>query len=257
MIEVTPKVYLIADPNDTGQLEQFLTDNHIAWRPDPKVSFTENVMELAGRLCYESWETDEGTFSNLNLTKIRTGNQEYIGNIIKQGHGSVLEHGGPLTYIFNNVSRCFTHELVRHRVGTAYSQTSGRYVRYDDLKFWIPPCISENSEAKEIFVKTINAIEHAQKRLAAIYDINNRSFAEKKALTSAFRRIAPNGLANNIMFSTNHRNMRHVITMRANSHAEEEIRLIFSEIAEDLLQRFPSIYQDLKQLPNGDWFFSI
>jgi thymidylate synthase (FAD) len=254
MISVTPKYYLIADPSDTGELERFLKDQGIAWRPDPSVSFTENLMEFAGRLCYESWQTEDGDFLNLNLTRIREGNKEYLGNIIKQKHGSVFEHGG-LVVLFSDVSRVFTHELVRHRAGCGFSQTSSRYVRLDELKFWIPPCIEENPEAKKIFTDVIAQCEDAQRRLAEIYSIDTLPFDQKKKLTSAFRRIAPNGLANNILMSTNHRAMRHMITMRASKHAEEEIQLLFSQLAVDLKSRFPGLYQDLYE-EDGSWLTS-
>lgn len=252
MKNVTPKWYLIADPSDTGQLEQFLVDNQIAWRPDPKVSFTENLMEFAGRLCYESWASEDGTFANLNISKVREGNETYLGNVLQQKHGSIFEHGG-LVYLFNNVSRIFTHEQVRHRLA-GFSQTSGRYCRNEDIPFWIPPVIADDPEAKAVFEDIITRIEDAQLWLADHYDIDNKSFSEKKKLTSAFRRIAPNGIANNLLMSTNHRAMRHMITMRASVHAEEEIYKIYSEIAVDLKARYPSIYQDL-EFVDGSWSF--
>ena len=37
----------------------------------------------------------------------------------------------------------FTHELVRHRVGTSISQESLRFVRLDDLPFWFPDWAQE------------------------------------------------------------------------------------------------------------------
>ena len=42
---------------------------------------------------------------------------------------------------FRNVSRVFTHELVRHRAGSAFSQESLRYVRLTDIGFRVPPAL--------------------------------------------------------------------------------------------------------------------
>lgn len=58
--------------------------------------------------------------------------------------GSVIEHH-VTNWIFADVSRVFTHELVRHRVGTAFSQESLRYVRLNDLGLWLPPQIGYDS----------------------------------------------------------------------------------------------------------------
>ncbi len=256
MIQVEPKAIIIADPSDTGELIKYLEEEEIKWRPDPKVSWTENLIEFAGRLCYESWEQEDGTFNNKNLGRIREGNELYIGNILNVGHGSVLEHGGPLMILFENVSRVFTHELVRHRAGTAFSQTSGRYVRCDNIKFWIPPMIEANKEAKEVFLETIKFTEESGTLLESIFDINNiKDFKTKKILSSDFRKIAPNGQGNNIVMSCNHRAMRHMISMRNSEHAEIEIQYVFRNLAAQLKVKFPSIYQDMTQKENGEWEF--
>src|SRR5205085_11840063 len=39
------------------------------------------------------------------------------------------------------VTRALTHELIRHRVGTAYSQESQRYVDAKDMNFVVPPLL--------------------------------------------------------------------------------------------------------------------
>src|SRR5213082_2947479 len=66
--------------------------------------------------------------------------REYLENIKKQGHGSVLEHAN-YSILIEGVSRSLTHELVRHRAGFAYSQLSQRYVDESEASFVIPPAI--------------------------------------------------------------------------------------------------------------------
>lgn len=247
MILVEPTVHWISKDG----FNSFLEKRKIKWRPEAE-TFEENLFEFAGRLCYESWET-EGGFENKNLTKIREGNKNYLSNLIKQGHLSVFEHGGPLVFLFENVSRVFTHELVRHRVGCAYSQTSGRYVRGDNIKFWLPPSLNNVSEE---IIDTVTLIEHSYKRLESLSGINKMTdFADKKKLTSALRRILPNGQANNILMSLNHRAMRHIITMRTSAGAEEEMRLVIGKLAETMKTNYPAIYQDMKE-ENGAYFFA-
>ena len=47
--------------------------------------------------------------------------RDTLKNIIEVGHGSVLEHA-TFNFILTGVSRSFTHELIRHRGGFAFSQ---------------------------------------------------------------------------------------------------------------------------------------
>jgi thymidylate synthase (FAD) len=255
MTRTDPKTYVISKPEDTGEMVRFLEESKVKWRPDPEVSWTENVMEFAGRLCYWSFEDEGGGFANKNLSKIREGNKSYLGNIIKSGHTSVLEHNGPLSILFSDVSRVFANELVRHRAGCSYSQTSGRYVRSDNIGFWHPSCV--DTEAGAIMDETVTYIESQIKKLEQHYDIDNMTdFNKKKILTSAFRRIAPNGQSNNILLSCNHRAMRHMIELRTSVHAEEEIQLCFSSIAVEMKRYFPNIYQDMYQNDKGEWKFN-
>lgn len=177
---------------------------------------------------------------NNTLYVRRNGIPVWCGN-------SVLEHVG-VNIIFTNVSRVLTHELVRHRPGSAYSQTSGRYVRTEELSFWIPSCIKENPELERLF---INAIEHQEDTIARMVEVsglanmNSREdFAKKKVLTSAFRRIIGNGVASNIEATYNHRALRHLINVRTSRHAEEEIRLAFGNLFDQLKARYSAIYAD-------------
>ena len=76
----------------------------------------ERLAEFAGRLCYMSQRNPAGR-----------NTRDYLENIKRQGHGSVLEHAN-YSVLIEGVSRSLTHELVRHRAGWAYSQLSQRYV---------------------------------------------------------------------------------------------------------------------------------
>src|SRR5213082_3681407 len=71
--------------------------------------------------------------------------REYLENIKKQGHGSVLEHAN-YSLLLEGVSRSLTHELVRHRAGFAYSQLSQRYVDESEANFVVPPAIVSDAE---------------------------------------------------------------------------------------------------------------
>ena len=238
---VEPKVFLIGEStvNKEG-LSAFL--NHLGapeWTSNAPTDI-ELLTEVYGRACYKSF----GTELNPNLTRVRGSIEAYISNVIEKGDGSVLEHG-VVNFFFCDVSRVFTHELVRHRVGTAMSQESLRFVRLTDLDWYAPVCIQENENAMNIFTKTMEGLSNLQKDLAEIYELDDTNrFDIKKEITSAMRRIAPIGLATNIGWSCNMRTLRHVIEMRTKPWPEEEIRIVFAKVAEIAIERWTNLFAD-------------
>lgn len=263
MQRVMPKVFLAAETklNDSG-VGYYLGDIEAEEWETNAPSDGEELIEIAGRLCYRSWFPG----MNANVGKVREGNDKYMKNIIKVGHGSVLEHSS-VSFIFHNVSRVFTHELVRHRVGTAFSQESLRYVRLTNLGLWLPDNtlneIAEHCghEAVTEFTDDIERHfergEELQLKWAKLFKLDDGTdFGYKKKATSMMRRAAPIGLATGILFSTNHRNLRHLLTMRTNRHAEEEIRLVFSQVGVICQDHWPNIYADFKaEMIDGHYEF--
>lgn len=242
MHKVEPKVFLIGE---TRIIEDGLKDylEHISvpeWISDAPTD-AERLIEVYGRLCYRSFKPG----LNANVTKIRERNSDYISNIFNVKHGSVLEHP-VLNFIFADVSRVFTHELVRHRVGVGISQESLRFVRLEDLGQWLPAVISENEQAVEIFAKTFEELKELQLKLAKLFELDSpgKPFSEKKVITSAMRRIAPLGLATTIGWSANPRTIRWLLELRTHPSAEEEIRFVFGKLGEIVTRRYPNLFSD-------------
>lgn len=242
MHHTNPQVFLIGESTLVPDGLQALL-NHLGapeWTTDDQ-SAPEQLIEVMGRLCYRSF----GTGLNPNITRVRQGNRTYLDNIIKTRHGSVLEHA-VFNFVFADVSRVFTHELVRHRAGTAISQESLRFVRLDELGLWLPTVIREDEVATAIFVRTFEMLEDLQRQLAIHFQLDSDGvpFSTKKTVTSAMRRIAPIGLSTNIGWSANARAIRHIIEMRTEPHAEEEIRLVFGQVADIMSGRYPNLFGD-------------
>lgn len=173
---------------------------------------------------------------NHTLFVRRNGKTVWCGN-------SVLEHVS-VNFMVSNCSRVFTHELVRHRVGTAFSQTSGRYVRTDKLDLVIDPILEPGYD---IIEETRLFLENQYKKLEQRFKIDDiKDFATKKKLTSAFRRILCNAQANEIGFTLNIRTLRHLIELRTSRHAEWEIRLIFNQIYKLVKKKYPVFFFDAK-----------
>jgi thymidylate synthase ThyX len=75
---------------------------------------------------------------------------------------------------------------------------------------------------------------------------NSFDFDKRKAITSAIRRIAPNGQANEIGMSVNIRALRHTVQLRTQRHAETEIRDVFGQVYDLVKERFPTIFYKAK-----------
>ena len=254
---VTPKVYLIARPTVLLETVNWLDDLGASTYAegiedrlmDYNATDSELLAELAGRRCYRSFEPG----LNPNVTKIRTDTQEYLDNIISSGHGSVLEHA-QWTFAFENVSRVFTHELVRHRVGVAISQESLRYVRLDNIPFWTPEWAQEDEELSRRSAELLAMLEAHQLWMAKHFKLDDPGvpFSEKKHKTSFMRRFAPEGLATGLMWSANIRTLRHVLERRTDIHAEEEIRLVFNQVGEIMRKECEGLFCDYVT-ENGQW----
>ncbi len=253
LILLEPRVIKLAetrvDKEAVGSLLKELGGGALDWwsqRGEAWKSDSEMLIEVAGRTCYESF----GTGLNPNITRVRTDSEDYFRNILEKGDGSILEHS-TATFALLWVSRVFTHELVRHRAGTAYSQESLRYVRITEIKM---PAWSASIPAESLSADMVRKMSEAIKDLEARYNEivkevawDSLSFDQKKRVTSALRRMLPQGLSTAIIFTANHRTLRWLIEMRTSPGAEFEIRKVFGQIGDICLRDYPLIYRDFQK----------
>lgn len=265
MQEVVPSVHLVATPNlERAALSEFLDSQsarnwaHERFGPSDDNAVTEagssdgeTLVESMGRLCYKSWAPG----LNPNVRSVRASQEAYLANLIRSGHGSVLEHAH-YSFVFANVSRVFTHELVRHRHENI-SQESFRFVRLTDLPFWFPEWSRDDQELVARAQEALDVLQELQLWMADHLGLDDPSadFRHKKAMTSFMRRFAPMGVATNIGWTVNVRGLRHVIEVRTSRDAEEEIRLVFDEVAQIMLQVTPSLFRDATRSEDGVWSF--
>ena len=253
--ETTPQVFLIARPAvDVGGMREYLEsvggeswlDRRLGETSD-RPNSGEHLVEFCGRVCYRSWEPG----LNPNVRRVRTDPREYFENILRSAHGSVLEHAN-YSFALRNVSRVFTHELVRHRAGSAFSQESLRFVRLTSIGFRVPPALEP---VREQVLNIVEQLEEFQVNAADALGIDDAGvpFHLKKEVTSALRRLAPIGLSTDIVWTANARTLRHVIEMRTAPGAEEELRLVFDRIAQTMKREAPNLFQDFHRREDGSW----
>jgi thymidylate synthase (FAD) len=224
-----PRLTLLARPD-------FLEPSHlpVAWLGDGTGG--ERLAEFAGRLCY---------MSQANPAKRPT--REYLDNIKKQGHGSVLEHAN-YSLLVEGVSRSLTHELVRHRAGFAYSQLSQRYVDESKAAFVVPPAVIGEEKLETAWREQIESaqrtyvtmVEQLMERYGWVADRVHR----RKMAREAGRAVLPNATETKVVVTGNVRAWRTMLELRSSEGAEMEIRR-FAVAALRLLQReAPGFFSD-------------
>jgi thymidylate synthase (FAD) len=192
----------------------------------------------------------------MSYGKGRKTNREYLGNIIGVGHGSVLEHA-VWNFLIAGVSRSFTHELIRHRVGFSYSQLSQRYVDESDAGFIEPACIAEDPELHEVWLDAVRSSQRAYRKLVErlsekFADAPESATARRKLARQAARSVLPNACETKIFVTANARALRHFIELRANEHAETEIRGVALRILRILQDVAPSLFGDYEIRMHSD-----
>ena len=201
----------------------------------------ENIIEYAGRICYDSFN-GKGRSST-----------DYAAHILEVDHGSVLEHA-QFTFLIQGVSRCLTHELIRHRVGTAISQRSTRYCDESEVRF------VRHAAESGVSVSQLNAREHAQaayrqtaRRLEeGLVERGVSKLSARKQARAAAARYLPQGLETELVWSANVRALRLVIMMRASDAADAEIRELGVQLLEVVRPHVPAYLADLEIVPAED-----
>jgi thymidylate synthase (FAD) len=227
---------------DEGALRQFLEDHELSWETDSEIG-PERLVEAAGRVCYMSFGLGRKT------------NAEYIGHLVQVGHGSVLEHA-VWNFVIYGISRSCTHELIRHRAGFGYSQLSQRYVDESAADFVEPDVIAEDPELHAIWVEAVQVSQDAYRKLveglnAKFGDLRDKTLRRKLARQAA-RSVLPNATETKIFMTANARALRHFIEMRANEHAEVEIRKVAVQVLKLMQVEAPSIFADYRLVPLPD-----
>ncbi len=185
------------------------------------ISYThdlERVCASAMRSCYSQHPASElylrkDLFSDADVKRM-------LEKALQLGHNDVMEHGS-LTYSLENVSRVFTHQLVRHRIAS-FSQQSQRHVRIGKDKWYVKPPSIKNGKVQ---VEINNAkMELNYDDFMALSEKIYKAYSEKGLHKEDARFIVPSACKTNITVTANPREFRHIFSQRCDSAAQWEIR---------------------------------
>lgn len=197
-------------------------------------------IERACRTCYRSEDkiTDE-SYKNL------------IKNCINRGHESVLEHEKITIRMTCDIG--VYKDLTRHRFGS-FSIESTRYCSYGKDKFgnevkFIKPIFYddkwkeniENSKMSDeeyktyIWYECMNVIENAYLKMT-----------EYGCTPDEMRMILPHSTAAQVTMSANIREWKHILELRANSHAHPAIQQLLIPLLLKFKEDMPEIFDSVE-----------
>lgn len=197
------------------------------------------TIEGAGRTCYQS---ERGKITMETSAK-------FIRRLIARGHHSVLEHS-ILTVRFDNCSRGFTHEQVRHRL-TAISQESTRYVDYArgavDLEQFQLRCIAPPHRDPHEVIRLDNGQEMSLQDMFDQSELMYRALRKAGWRPEDARQVLPIGIKSQIVISANFREWRHIFFMRTAKPAHWEIRKVMGDLLETVQSIVPAVFEDFHE----------
>jgi thymidylate synthase (FAD) len=269
-----PSVYLLGKQVLVqDELTRFLEDHEFEnWSTDSP-SDSETLCEVAARTCYQSFKGGRN-------------HADHLRHLLEVKHGSCVEHA-VWNLLVTGVSRSLTHELIRHRAGTGYSQLSQRYVDESVAEYVCPDIIAEDPELHEIWLESLNQSHAAYVKLAnklneklikkyrmqylksgahGIMAIGNlddlqpsgeTKTAIRKEARQAARSVLPNATETKIFVTLNARAARHFVEQRGSKHAEPEIRKLANAILDVLAKDAPNLFGDYERIPLPDGTYEI
>lgn len=244
-----PRLYVLSrQVVDERELARVLEEEAIEWGRTSGATAAEEIIEFAGRVCYMSFGSRQSPKSN----------QEYIQNLIDQEHDSVLEHAS-WTFLLTGVSRAFTHQMVRHRVGFSFSQLSQQYHDEAEAKFVIPEEVRANPNALGLWVRLVKELREGYQSLSS--DLKDGDLSAhvlpkeaRRSIRSAARSILPNATETKVVFSANGRALRHFLSLRGAIAGDLEMRRVSALIYSRLNEEAPALLSDFEMCTHEDGY---
>jgi len=237
---VEPRVELIAHTTLATSGRNTAVEEHMSL--DPGAGDMQQLVEFAGRACYQS-------FHKPNPATAR--NADYINRTLHgQKHWSIAEHATATFYI-TGVSRALTHELIRHR-HLSYSQLSQRFVDESEANIVIPPALRDTDGIFEWGNEADKTGAEALEWIAGRGSINYRQLVaaltdnglSRKQAREAARAVLPNMIETKIVVTGNLRAWHEVIERRTAPDADAEFQQVAGLVRDELRKLAPEVFPE-------------
>ena len=155
--------------------------------------------------------------------------ERFVQERLKTGHTSPLEQ---VVFEFSiaGVSRAFSHQLVRHRLGTAFEQQSQRYVTYaGEFPYTIPATVASAGQGPAMARHFADAARLYEEMVQAGVPAEDARF------------LLPNATNTNLRMTINFASLLHLADIRLCTRAQWEFRKVVSLMRAEVLRAVPML----------------
>lgn len=202
----------------------------ISHSPEPMRS-----LYMAYRTCY-SQLTPKQILNRIGDERITDAQmREFIEERLKTGHASPLEQVW-FEFGISGVSRAFSHQFVRHRVGISFEQQSQRYVTYKEGEFpyTVPETVKKAGMEDEMTALFGEVSALYEKMVAAGIPAEDARF------------LLPNATNTNFKITVNFQSLLHICDLRLCTRAQWEFRKVAALMRSEVMKVTPEIARYLQ-----------
>ena len=156
--------------------------------------------------------------------------RDFIDERLKTGHASPLEQVA-FEFGISGVSRAFSHQFVRHRVGISFEQQSQRYVTYKDgeFPFTVPATVQKAGKAERF--------QEIMEQIGAGYE----ELVEAGVPAEDARFLLPNATNTNFKITVNFQSLLHICDLRLCTRAQWEFRKVAALLRSEVNKVVPEL----------------
>lgn len=198
-------------------------------------------IERIGRVCYKSED---------KITEDGESAKRFVKMLISAGHEAMIEHS-TLSVMFT-VDRGVSHEMVRHRIAS-FAQESTRYVNYSKEKYGneinvidLKPGIELDRKMAQMPAEAISAVLTEWEQAMLDAEKHYMRMIELGATAQIARSVLPNSTKTNITITANYREWRNYFKLRTANDAHPQIREVSIPLLQELQERIPVIFDDIR-----------
>jgi thymidylate synthase (FAD) len=175
----------------------------------------------------------EARISDERITREQMLN--FIAKRLETGHASPLEQVW-FEFGISGVTRAFSHQFVRHRMGISFEQQSQRYVTFKggEFPYTVPDSVREAGLEDDLNQEFY--------RLASLYE----RMVQAGVPAEDARFVLPNATNTNFKITVNFAELLHIADLRLCTRAQWEFRKVVAMMRAELMRRFPELARYLQ-----------
>ena len=197
------------------------------------IEYTKNpirALYMAYRVCYSAL-TPQQVLDRIADERIpQEQMEEFVAERLKTGHTSPLEQVW-FEFGIAGVSRAFSHQFVRHRIGISFEQQSQRYVTYKDgtFPYTVPATVERAGLDDEMRALFDQAGDLYQRMIEAGVPAEDARF------------LLPNATNTNFKISVNFLELLHIGDQRLCTRAQWEFRKVAALMRAEVMRQAPEL----------------